>query len=50
MDAIDSRRMVRELDLLEDYEVASAVGIETPEDAEIVAQLDELAPAREGTP
>lgn len=42
--------MMKDLDLLEDYEVASAVDVDSPEDAQIVAQLDELAPAKEATP
>jgi anti-sigma factor RsiW len=46
---LDTRRMVGNLDLLEDYEVASAVDVNSPEDAEIVAQLDQLVP-REATP
>lgn len=46
---LDTRRMVRNLDLLEDYEVASAVDVDSPEDAEIVAQLDRLSP-QEVTP
>jgi anti-sigma factor RsiW len=45
---LDTRRMVEDLDLLQDYETASAVGVDTPEDALIVAQLDQLE--REGKP
>jgi len=36
--------MVRDLDLLQDYETASALGVDSPEDALIVAQLDRLEP------
>jgi anti-sigma factor RsiW len=50
MHRIDERRMMRNLDLLEDYDVASAVDVDSAEDAQIVAQLDELAPAQEATP
>lgn len=39
---LDTRDMVKDLDLLQDYETASAVGVDTPEDALIVAQLDAL--------
>jgi len=46
---LDTRAMVRNLDLLQDYETVSAVGVDTPEDARIVAQLDQLEP-EEGTP
>ncbi len=46
---VDTRRMVTELDLLQDYETASAVGVDTPEDARIVAQLDQLE-REEGKP
>jgi anti-sigma factor RsiW len=46
---LDTRNMVKDLDLLQDYETASAVGVDTPEDALIVAQLDRLEPA-EGHP
>jgi anti-sigma factor RsiW len=46
---LDTRAMVKELDLLQDYETASAVGVDTPEDAMIVAQLDELQ-RKEGLP
>lgn len=41
--------IARNLDLLQDYEAASAVGVDTPEDALIVAQLDQLQ-AEEGKP
>jgi anti-sigma factor RsiW len=47
---LDERRMVKDLDLLENYEVASAVDVDSPEDAQIVAQLDELAPAQGARP
>jgi anti-sigma factor RsiW len=43
------RAMVRDLELLQDYETASAVGVDTPEDALIVARLDQLDPG-EGKP
>lgn len=39
----DTRAMVRNLELLEDWDTASAVGVDSPEDAEIVAQLDQLS-------
>jgi len=42
------RAIAGDLDLLQDYETASAVGVDTPEDALIVAQLDQLE--REGKP
>lgn len=45
----DTRAMVKDLDLLQDYETASALGVDTPEDALIVAQLDQLEP-EEGKP
>jgi anti-sigma factor RsiW len=45
----DTRAMLRDLDLLQDYETASAVGVDTPEDAVIVAQLDQLE-REEGKP
>ncbi len=45
----DTRAMVKDLDLLQDYETASALGVDTPEDALIVAQLDRLEP-EEGRP
>ena len=41
---LDTRAMVRDLDLLQDYETASALGVDSPEDALIVAQLDRLEP------
>jgi anti-sigma factor RsiW len=44
---LETRAMVRNLELLEDWDTASAVGVDSPEDAEIVAQLDQLSP--EGT-
>lgn len=46
---LEDRSLARDLDLLENYEVASALDVDSPEDAQIVAQLDRLAPA-EGTP
>jgi anti-sigma factor RsiW len=46
---LDTRAMVRDLDLLEDYETARAVGVDSAEDVLIVAQLDELERA-EGRP
>jgi anti-sigma factor RsiW len=39
---LDTRAMVKDLDLLQDYETASAVGVDSAEDVLIVAQLDEL--------
>ena len=41
---LDTRAMVRDLDLLQDYETASTLGVDSPEDALIVAQLDRLEP------
>ncbi len=38
----DTRAMIAELDLLQDWEAASAVAVDSPEDALVVAQLDEL--------
>jgi len=46
---LETRDMVKDLELLQDYETASAVGVDTPEDALIVAQLDQLEP-EEGKP
>ncbi len=46
---LDTREMVKNLDLLQDYETASAVGVDSPEDALIVAQLDQLE-REEGKP
>jgi len=45
----DRRAMLGELDLLADYDTASAVDVDTPEDARIVAQLDRLE-GEEGRP
>jgi len=39
---VDRRAMLGELELLRDYETASAVDVDTPEDVLIVAQLDRL--------
>lgn len=39
---LETRAMVKDLELLQDYETASAVGVDTPEDALIIAQLDQL--------
>lgn len=46
---LETRALVKELDLLQDYEAASVVGVDTPEDALIVAQLDQLE-REEGKP
>jgi anti-sigma factor RsiW len=39
---LDTRAMVRDLDLLQDYQAVRAVGVDSAEDVLIVAQLDEL--------
>lgn len=39
---LDTRAMVKDLDLLQDYETARAVGVDSLDDVQIVAQLDEL--------
>jgi anti-sigma factor RsiW len=39
---LDTRAMVKDLDLLQDYETASALDVDSPEDAELVAHLDQL--------
>jgi len=41
---LETRAMVRDLDLLQDYETASALDVDTPEDAQLVAHLDQLLP------
>ena len=41
-DRAETRAMVEELELLQDWETASAVAVDTPEDLMIVARLDEL--------
>lgn len=46
---LDTRAMVRDLDLLQDYQAARALGVDSAEDVLIVAQLDELERA-EGRP
>jgi anti-sigma factor RsiW len=47
----EERAIAAQLDLLQDLEaVASAGDVETPEDAQVVAHLDALEPAREGRP
>jgi anti-sigma factor RsiW len=38
----DTRAMMLELDLLQDWDTASAVEVDSPEDVQIVARLDEL--------
>ncbi len=40
--------MVKDLDLLQDYETASALDVDTPEDAHLVAHLDQLERGQEG--
>ena len=46
-----ARQVAQHLELLEDYEVVASLGdVETPEDAAVVASLDELTPRREGRP
>ena len=42
---LETRAMVRDLDLLQDYETASALDVDTPEDAQLVAHLDQLLPS-----
>ena len=42
---LETRAMVRDLDLLQDYEIASALDVDTPEDAQLVAHLDQLLPS-----
>lgn len=47
-DRARERDVAAQLDLLENYEVIASLGdVETAEDAEVVAHLDELAAARE---
>lgn len=41
-DRAEMRAMVEELELLQDFEAASAVAVDTPEDLMIVARLEEL--------
>jgi anti-sigma factor RsiW len=48
---LDEQALAGKLDLLENYEAVASLGaVETPEDAAVVASLDQVMPAREGRP